>query len=399
MKVAALAFSGGLDTCWCIPILQRQGYEVVTVTVDVGGFTESELEEIAERSRFLGATRHILVPAAEMFFDETLRHLIAGNVMRGGVYPLCVGAERSLQARETARVANEIGAVSVAHGCTAAGNDQIRFEVALRTLAPGLEILAPVRDLAPKRPDQLALLLQHGLNFPADKAAYSVNSGLWGVTIGGEETTGTVQSIPESQWQRTKGVFDDPKPVRLVTIGFNCGIPTELDGESLGPVDLIRKLDGLAGAHGIGRGIHLGETILGIKGRVAFEAPAATVLIQAHRELEKLTLTKRQANLKDQVATLYGEWVHEGLATDPAARMAEALFDSSQVSVTGRVHLEFRIGSCFVTGVESPHSLHAASRAVYGEAVGEWTPEDAKGFCRLYGLSGVLSSRVNGGQG
>lgn len=397
MKTAALAFSGGLDTCWCIPVLQSQGYRVVTVTVDVGGFDDAELAEIEGRSRFLGADRHITVPASEMFFDETLRHLIAGNVMRGGVYPLCVGAERSLQARETARVAQELGATAVGHGCTAAGNDQIRFEVALRTLAQGMEILAPVRDLAPKRPEQLALLKQHGLDFPADKAAYSVNSGLWGVTIGGEETTGTKSSIPESQWQRTKNAFENPQGPFQTTLGFERGIPTSLGSERLAPVELIRKLDKLAGSYGIGRGIHMGETILGIKGRVAFEAPAATVVVMAHRELEKLTLAKRQISLKDQVAALYGEWIHEGLATDPATRMAEALFTESQVSVTGTVHLEFRTGSCFVTGVESPFSLHAASRAVYGESVGEWTPEDAKGFCRIYGLSGVLHARANGG--
>ncbi|MFM9872832.1 MAG: argininosuccinate synthase [Fimbriimonadaceae bacterium] len=396
MKVA-LAFSGGLDTCWCIPILKSQGYEVTTVTVDVGGFSDEELTQIAERSQQLGAANHILIPAAEMFFNEILRYLIAGNVLRGNLYPLCVGAERSLQARETAKIAIQIGAEAVAHGCTAAGNDQVRFEIALRTLAPSLQILAPVRDLAPSRPDQLQLLKENNLDFPANKAAYSVNSGLWGVTIGGEETTGTEFSIPEDQWLRTKEAFSLPNPPETLTITFTQGIPTHLNNQKLNPVELIKQLDSQAAKFGIGRGIHLGETILGIKGRVAFEAPAPTILIQAHRELEKLTLTKRQIALKDQVAASYGEWVHEGLFTDPAARMAEALFDESQKSVNGTVHLTLNPGHAFVTGVTSPNSLHSASRAVYGESVGEWTPEDAKGFSRLYGLAGILHARANQG--
>ena len=397
MKVA-LAFSGGLDTCWCIPVLKSQGYEVTTVTVDVGGFSPEELDQIAERSKFLGAEKHILVPAAQMFFDEILRHLIAGNVLRGNLYPLCVGSERSLQARETAKIANQIGAEAVAHGCTAAGNDQIRFEIALRTLAPHLQILAPVRDQAPNRPEQLALLKANNLDFPANKAAYSVNSGMWGITIGGEETTGTELSIPDDQWVRTKDAFTNPQPSENLSITFTQGIPTHLNNQKLSPVDLINQLDQTAVKFGIGRGIHLGETILGIKGRVAFEAPAPTVLIQAHRELEKLTLTKRQISLKDQVAASYGEWIHEGLFTEPASRMAEALFNESQKSVNGTVHITLQTGSAFVTGVTSPNSLHAASRAVYGEAVGEWTPEDAKGFSRLYGLAGILHARANGEQ-
>jgi argininosuccinate synthase len=393
LKVA-LAFSGGLDTCWCIPVLRDQGYEIVTVTVDVGGFSATDLEEIEQRSRQLGAVQHVVVPAAEMFFEEVLKYLIFGNVMRGGTYPLCVGSERALQAREAAKVAASLGATAVAHGCTAAGNDQIRFEIALRTLAPGLQVLAPVRDLAPSRPEQLALLQENGLEFPAHKAAYSINSGLWGVTIGGEETTGTATSIPESAWQRTQGAFDSPLAPTTHTIGFHEGVPVSLDGEALSPVQLIEVVDRLAGSYGIGRGIHLGETILGIKGRVAFEAPAPTLIIAAHRELEKLTLTKRQVALKDVVAASYGEWVHEGLFTEPAARMAEALLSGSQASVSGDVHFELRPGSVFFTGTTAPRSLHAASRAVYGEAVGEWTPEDARGFGRLYGLAGILYARA-----
>jgi argininosuccinate synthase len=393
MKVA-LAFSGGLDTSWCVPVLREMGHEIVTVTVDVGGFTPAEIDEIKERSAALGITEHVFVDASQAFFDEMIRFLVAGNVLRGGTYPLCVGAERSLQAREVAKVAKAVGAEAIGHGCTAAGNDQFRFETALRTLAPDLVILAPVRDQAPARAAQLALLSANGIDFPAQKAAYSINSGLWGVTIGGEETTGTDRTIPESAWQRTRGALDTLKPATQHTLGFDQGIPASLDGVKMSPIEVIRAVDELAASYGLGRGIHLGETILGIKGRVAFEAPAASVIIPAHRELEKLTLTKRQISLKDAVAAMYGEWVHEGLATEPAARHAEALFIDSQKHVTGEVHFELRTGSLFITGVTSPYSLHAASRAVYGEAVGEWTPDDARGFGRLYGLSGILHART-----
>lgn len=390
MKQVVVAFSGGLDTSWCVALLKNQGYEVTTVTVDVGGFSTEELAGLESKSKSLGAIRHIRIDAKQIFFDTVLRWLIAGNVLRGGLYPLCVGAERTLQAQLSAEKASELGIGSIAHGCTAAGNDQVRFEVALRCLAPGVEIIAPVRDLAPSREQQM-----NDLGLPlTEKGKYSVNTGLWGVTIGGAETTGTAESIPEEQWIRTKGAFEKNLPARTLTIGFLQGQPVSLDGVAMNPVALIESLDKIAGEYGIGRGIHLGETILGIKGRVAFEAPAAAVLIQAHRELEKLVLTKKQSATKDLVATTYGDLVHEGQFLDPTCRDIEALLANSQQRVTGTVSLLLRPGSSFITGVESTFSLHAASRAVYGEAVGEWTPEDAKGFSRIYGLPAILASRA-----
>lgn len=389
-----LAFSGGLDTSWCIPYLLKQGHEVITVTVDVGGFSESEQQEICERSQVLGANSHVWIQAEDKFFDQMVRFLIAGNVLRGGTYPLCVGAERSLQAQEVAKIAKQVEADAVCHGCTAAGNDQFRFETAFRTYAPGMEILAPVRDETPSRAKQLSDLLDMGVEFQAEKAAYSVNSGLWGVTIGGVETTGTHDTIPESAWQRTKGAFDDFREPAAHQLRFEQGVPIAFDGAEGCPTSVIKAVDDAAAQMGIGRGIHLGETILGIKGRVAFEAPAASVILQAHRELEKLTLTKREISLKDYVATQYGDWIHEGLGTDPAARHAEALLESSQRHVTGTVQLLFRQGSCFVTGVDSPYSLHAASKAVYGESVGEWEADDARGFAKIYGLPSVIHART-----
>jgi len=397
LKQVVVAFSGGLDTSWLVVKLSKEGYEVTTVTVDVGGFSPSELAGLEEKALKLGAIAHFRIDAKQTFFDTVLRFLIAGNVLRGNLYPLCVGAERTLQAQLSAEKAKDLGIGTVAHGCTAAGNDQVRFEVALRCLAPNVEVLAPVRDEAPTRDQQLQELGEHAATF-GSRGQYSVNTGLWGVTIGGAETTGTAASIPEDQWLRTKGAFDQPKPEEAIEIDFVEGIPVALEGEKLSPVALIEKLDALAGSYGIGRGIHLGETILGIKGRVAFEAPAASVLIQAHRELEKLVLTKKQIATKDVVSATYGDLVHEGQFLDPTCRDIEALLANSQERVTGTVCLLLRPGSSFVTGVTSPFSLHAASRAVYGEAVGEWTPEDAKGFSRIYGLPAILAARAGAGK-
>lgn len=395
-----LAFSGGLDTSFCIPWLaETHGRPVVTVTVDTGGFDASAAADLAARSKALGAAEHILVDAREEFFRRVLRFLVFGNVRRGQVYPICVGAERSIQAQEVAKAAARLGTRTVAHGSTAAGNDQVRFEVALRTLDPDLEILAPVRDEPRARAEQVAYLEARDLPVPPFGAAYSVNRGLWGVTIGGKETLGTTESIPESAWVLTQGTFDAPIPASRHTLGFTHGVPTSLDGEELGPVELIERLEALAAQHGIGRGIHLGETILGIKGRVAFEAPAAEVLLAAHRELEKLTLTGRQIRIKDTVSSVYGDLVHEGQHLEPVCRDIEALLLSSQGRVTGEVYLLFRTGTVFVEGVSSPFSLRDASRGVYGEAAGEWTAADAKGFSRIAALPGELYARMAGAGG
>jgi argininosuccinate synthase len=392
-----LAFSGGLDTSFCIPWLTgTYGRPVVTVTVDTGGIDAAAAEGLAARSRALGAADHVLVDGREVFFERVIRFLVMGNVRRGQTYPLCVGAERLIQAAEVARVAAELGSRTVAHGSTAAGNDQVRFEVALRTLAPELEILAPVRDFPKARTEQVAYLEERGLPVPAFGAAYSINRGLWGVTIGGRETLGTVESIPESAWVLTKGAFDAPVPPARHTVAFERGVPVAFDGERLAPVALLERVEAAAARHGIGRGIHLGETILGIKGRVAFEAPAAEVLLTAHRELEKLTLTGRQLRVKETVSAVYGDLVHEGQNLDPACRDIEALLLSSQERVTGEVYLTFRTGSLFVEGVDSPFSLRNASRGVYGEAAGEWTPADAKGFSRIVSIPGELYARMAG---
>jgi argininosuccinate synthase len=317
-----------------------------------------------------------------------------GNVKRGQLYPLCVGAERVMQAQTIAHMARKLGTNSIAHGCTAAGNDQVRFEVALRTLAPELEIIAPVRDRAFKRQEELEYLQQRNLPVPPYGAAYSTNRGLWGVTIGGKETLTSAGSIPDHAWVITRDAFTKPREPERHSISFENGRPVGLDGKSLSPVDVIEKLEILAAPFGIGRGIHLGDTIIGTKGRVAFEAPAAETLLTAHRELEKLVLTGRQQRIKELVSQPYGDLVHEGQLLDPVCRDIEALLLSSQERVTGDVHVLFRPGNLFIEGVESPYSLMAASKGVYGESVGEWTPADALGFSKIVSLTGVFHHRA-----
>jgi argininosuccinate synthase len=323
-----------------------------------------------------------------------LRFLVVGNVRRGQLYPLCVGAERVMQAQTIARMARELKSDTVAHGCTAAGNDQVRFEVALRTLAPDLKVLAPVRDEAFKRQDELDYLAGRGLPVPPSGARYSINRGLWGVTIGGRETLTSQGSIPDEAWLLTRDAFTHPRPSERHTLTFEKGRPCALDGRKLSPVAIIEALEALAAPFGIGRGIHLGDTIIGTKGRVAFEAPAAEVLLSAHRELEKLVLTGRQQRIKDLLAQPYGDLVHEGQLLDPVCRDIEALFVSSQERVSGTVHLLLHSGAVFIEGVESPYSLMAASRGVYGEAAGEWSAADALGFSRIASLPGVFYTRA-----
>jgi argininosuccinate synthase len=392
-----LAFSGGLDTSFLVPWLRETyGRPVVTLTVDTGGIDAAAAKVLEERSKALGATGHRLVDARRTYFDQVLKFLVMGNVRRGQLYPLCVGAERAIQAQTLATEARRLGTTTVAHGCTAAGNDQVRFEVALRTLAPGLEALAPVRDEAFKRPEQLKFLQERGLPVPPFGAAYSVNRGLWGVTIGGTETLTSTGSIPEHAWVLSADAFKHPRAPERHVVGFERGVPCSVDGEEMDAVAVIERLEAIGAPFGIGRGIHLGDTIIGTKGRVAFEAPAAEILLTAHRELEKLTLTARQQRIKETLAGPYGDLVHEGQNLDPVCRDIEALFASSQQRVTGTVTVLLRPGSLFVEGVDSPHSLMKASKGVYGEAAGEWTPQDALGFSKMVALPCMFWARAGG---
>jgi argininosuccinate synthase len=394
-KPIVLAYSGGLDTSFLVPwVAENYGRPVITVTVDTGGIDAATARTLSERARALGAIEHHQVDARADYFEQVLRFLIMGNVKRGQLYPLCVGAERVMQAQTIAHMARKLGTNSIAHGCTAAGNDQVRFEVALRTLAPELEVIAPVRDRAFKRQEELEYLQKRNLPVPPFGAAYSINRCLWGVTIGGKETLTSGGSIPDHAWVLTRDAFTDPRAAERHVISFENGRPVGLDGKSLSPVEVIESLETLAAPFGIGRGIHLGDTIIGTKGRVAFEAPAAETLLTAHRELEKLVLTGRQQRIKELVAQPYGDLVHEGQLLDPVCRDIEALLLSSQERVTGDVNVLFRPGNLFVEGVESPYSLMAASKGVYGESVGEWSPADALGFSKIVSLTGVFHHRA-----
>ena len=390
-----LAYSGGLDTSFLVPWLKEEYRRpIITVTVDTGGIDAAAAKTLHERALALGASEHHQIDARADYFQQVLRFLIMGNVRRGQLYPLSVGAERVMQAQIIARMARELGTGSIAHGCTAAGNDQVRFEVALRTLAPELEVIAPVRDKHFKRQEELDFLTARQLPVPPHGAAYSINRGLWGVSIGGKETLTSQGSIPDDAWVLSKDAFTQPKAPARHVIHFEQGVPCGIDGQKMTAVEVIERLEQLAGPYGIGRGIHLGDTIIGTKGRVAFEAPAADVLLNAHRELEKLVLTGRQQRIKEMLAGPYGDWVHEGQLLDPVCRDIEALFLQSQERVTGVVNVLFRPGSLFIEGVDSPYSLMAASKGVYGEATGEWTAADALGFSRIVGLTGVFHRRA-----
>ena len=390
-----LAYSGGLDTSFLVPWLKdNYGRPIITVTVDTGGIDAAGAKTLAERSKAYGAIAHHQIDARADYFEQVLRFLVMGNVRRGQLYPLCVGAERVMQAQQIALMARKLGTNSIAHGCTAAGNDQVRFEVAMRTLAPELEVIAPVRDKAFKRQEELDYLNARNLPLPPYGAAYSINRGLWGVTIGGKETLTSEGSIPDSAWVLSKDAFTNPKPPVKHTIEFEKGRPVGVDGKKMSAVEVAEALEVIGGAYAIGRGIHLGDTIIGTKGRVAFEAPAAETLLTAHRELEKLVLSARQQRVKDLLAGPYGDLVHEGQHLDPVCRDIEAFFVSTQQRVTGEVHLLFRPGSMFVEGTASRYSLMKASKGAYGESAGEWTPEDAHGFSKMLALPGIFYTRA-----
>lgn len=392
-----LAFSGGLDTSFCVAWLQENyGREVITATIDTGGIDAQAAAMLEDRALALGAIEHVRIDCKRDFFESVIRHLIAGNVLRGNSYPLCVGAERGIQAARLATLAAERNATTVAHGCTAAGNDQVRFEVALRTLNPELEILAPVRDNNWLREEQLDYLEGRGLPQPAQGSGYSINRGLWGITIGGRETLTSGNSIPDDAWVLSSNAFTDPAEPSQHTLEFDAGIPVALDGETTAPVALIESLERLAGCYGIGRGIHLGDTVLGTKGRVAFEAPAAITLITAHRELEKLVLSAQQARIKDSIAARYGDLIHEGKQLDLVCADIEAFLESSQRRVSGTVKFSLRPGRLFIDGVSSSYSLLAATKGAYGEATGEWTSSDALGYARILSLPGSLQTRAGG---
>jgi argininosuccinate synthase len=389
-KHVVLAFSGGLDTSFCVIHLKQQGYDVSTVTVNTGGFDAAELARIEDLSPKLGAKSHRTIDARAELFDRYLRYLIYGNVLRGNLYPLSVSAERVCQAEKVVAVAKELKATALAHGSTGAGNDQVRFDVAFRALAPELELITPIRSLGLSRAQEMQFLKEHGFEFPEKTQHYSVNEGMWGTSVGGRETLTSSGVLPQAAFPG--GEIDATKlQSKSMTLAFKQGVPVSIDGRALEPVALITALNKVGRQYGIGRGVHLGDTILGIKGRVGFEAPAAHLLIGAHRELEKLTLTGKQLFWKETLGNLYGQLLHEGHFFDPLARNLEAFLSSSQVRVSGEVQLTLYPRSFTVDGVSSLHSLMDAKVASYGEANKLWTGAEAAGFAKLYGVQQILA--------
>jgi argininosuccinate synthase len=392
-RTLALAFSGGLDTSYCVPRLARDGWAVHTVHVDTGGAAPDEREAIRQQAGRVGAVEHHEVDARAAVYQRFVRFLIQGNVLRGEVYPLSVAAERTQQALSVVEVARRIGARAVAHGSTGAGNDQVRFDVALRVLAPDLEIVTPIRDAGIRREEAIAYLEALGLPVPAKAGAYSINRGLWGTTWGGGWTHDTWAGPPA---ELTDPPADAP-PAREIVIGWEEGLPAALEGEALAGPELVGRLGDLAEGYGIGRNIHVGETALGIKGRIGFEAGAALLLITAHRELEKLVLTKWQAFWKDQLGRFYGDRLHEGQYFDPALRDIEALVTSSQARVTGDTRVRLAPGRFQVVGTRSPYSMMDTSVATYGEENRLWTGDEARAFARVAAVPSMLAARVAGG--
>ncbi|MGE4159077.1 MAG: argininosuccinate synthase [Planctomycetota bacterium] len=394
-KTIVIAFSGGLDTSFCVPhLIQTEGARIVTVTVDTGGFTSNELKSIKARALRLGASRHVCIDARKRVWDGFLSTIIQGNCLRGGVYPLSVSAERTAQAMAVVELARQEKAYAVAHGSTGAGNDQVRFDLAFRTLEPSLKIITPIRDLGLSREQERVFLEKQGVKIPAKTTRYSINAGLCGVTIGGGETHDPWLSISEEAFTTTKNPEKASVKGEMVLLSFRNGLPVTLNGRPMDGVNLITRLAEIGGRHGVGRGIHLGDTILGIKGRIAFEAPGPLIAIQAHRELEKLVLTASQQQWKAQVSESYAQMLHAGLYFDPVVRDLESLIQSSQHRVTGDVRILLRRGRILVEGVRSPYSLMARKVATYGEENILWTARDAAGFCKIYGLQGSLASKV-----
>ncbi|WP_313514292.1 argininosuccinate synthase [Sphingobacterium sp.] len=392
MKKVVLAFSGGLDTSFCCIYLSRDlGLEVHSVVVNTGGFSEEELKNIEKKAYDLGVKSHTTIDETEDYYQDTIKYLIFGNVLKNATYPLSVSAERVCQATAIANYAKKIGAECVAHGSTGAGNDQVRFDMIFQTLIPGVEIITPIRDLQLSREAEIDYLNSHGVEYSADKAKYSINKGLWGTSVGGAETLTSNEYLPESAW---------PTPVsstepRKITVDFENGQPVALDGEKMSPVKVIQELQAIAQPYGIGRDIHVGDTIIGIKGRVGFEAAGPIILIKAHHALEKHTLTKWQLSWKDQLAGFYGNYMHEGQMHDPVMRDMEAFLQSSQDTVSGRVFIELHPYRFVILGIESEHDLMSNKFGSYGEMNKGYTGDDVKGFSKIFGNQTIIWHKVN----
>ncbi|MEO8766231.1 MAG: argininosuccinate synthase domain-containing protein [Ginsengibacter sp.] len=387
-KKVVLGFSGGLDTSYCVKYFKDEmEYEVHSIIVNTGGFTEKELGEIEKHAYTLGVTTHTTVDATKSYYDTIIKFLIYGNVLKNNTYPLSVSAERLSQALNIAKHVKKTGADAVAHGSTGAGNDQVRFDMIFHIMIPGVEIITPIRDMQLSRQQEIDYLRSKNVEMNFEKSAYSINKGLWGTSVGGKETLSSNGMIPEEAWP-TQLTNHFPQTVKL---HFDDGNLHEINDQKFGhPVEAIQYLQTLAGAYAIGRDVHVGDTIIGIKGRVGFEAAAPMVIIKAHHALEKHVLTKWQLTIKNQLSEFYGNWLHEGQVLDPVMRDIEAFFQSSQQQVTGDVFVQLMPYRFQVTGIESPYDLMSSKFGKYGEMNTGWTGNDVRGFSKIFGNQAAI---------
>ncbi|RZJ71640.1 argininosuccinate synthase domain-containing protein [Flavobacterium sp.] len=394
MKKVVLAYSGGLDTSFCLKYLQRQGYEVHTILINTGGFSPDELSSIEKRAYELGSKAHVNADIVDKYYEKAIKFLVFGNVLKNNTYPLSVSAERVFQAMEAIHYAKTIGAFAIAHGSTGAGNDQIRFDLIFRTIAPEIEIITPIRDLKLSRQAEVEWLQNEGVDYSWEKAQYSINKGIWGTSVGGKETLTSNLPLPESAFPSQ---ITNSGPTK-VSLHFEKGELVGIDDQFSKPTDNISKLEELASAYGIGRDIHVGDTIIGIKGRVGFEAAAPLVIIKAHHLLEKHVLTKWQQYWKEQLGNWYGMLFHEGQYLDPVMRNIETFLADTQANVTGKVVVTLRPYHFSLEGIESEHDLMNTQFGQYGEMNNAWTAEDAKGFIKILGNPQAIYSQVNAQQ-
>ena len=391
-KKVVLGFSGGLDTTYCVKYLtEEKGYEVHSIIVNTGGFSSAELQKIEAHAKSLGVSSHTTIDAVKDYYDRILRFLIYGNVLKNNTYPLSVSAERLSQALHIAEHAQQLKADAVAHGSTGAGNDQVRFDMVFQIMIPGIEIITPIRDLKLSREEEISYLKSKGVAMNFEKALYSINKGLWGTSVGGKETLNSKGTLPEEAWP-TQLTQQGSEEVELY---FDKGELRTVNGKSYAhPVEAIQALQAIAGPYAIGRDIHVGDTIIGIKGRVGFEAAAPMVILKAHHALEKHVLTKWQLQWKDQLASFYGNWLHEGQILDPVMRDIEAYLTNSQQQVTGKVFVQLMPYRFQVIGIESSFDLMSSEFGKYGEMNTGFTGEDVRGFTRIFGNQVGIFHRV-----
>ena len=392
MKKVVLAYSGGLDTTYCVKYLGDLGYEVHAVLVDTGGFSEEELAFVEERASTIGVASYKAIRVTQKFYDKCIKYLIFGNILKNNTYPLSVSAERIFQAVAIAQYAKELGADAIAHGSTGAGNDQVRFDMAFHIIYPQAEIITPIRDNNLTRQEEIDFLTKHGVEGDWSKAEYSINKGIWGTSVGGRETLTSDQFLPEdafpSQIQKTDS--------EEVVLTFKEGEVVGINGEELDPVSAINKLNEIACQYGIGRDVHVGDTIVGIKGRVGFEAAAPLIIIKAHHTLEKHTLAKWQLYWKEQLANWYGNLLHEGQYLDPVMRNIETFLQDTQKYVTGTARVKLSPNHFQVLGIESKHDLMNSDAAQYGEINTLWNGDDVRGFSKIAAVPNIIFNAVNG---